>query len=154
MCALSVPSEGPGGLFNKCEEETVAPRHRCECVHAHTHSHPGGGEREGTAAKSLRSDPQPSVYGKDLLLMHPYPLQRFYWELSMHAKLSLSAHHCWEQDMAARAVCLLAATSLVRFLLQACSSGLEQLEANAAERTAWMLRVGTSTKGLWSVMCI
>lgn len=123
-------------------------------VRACTHAFTSRWRREGTAAKSLRSDPQPSVYGKDLLFMHPYPLQMFYWELSMRAKPSLSAHHCWEQDMAARAVCLLAATSLVRFLLQACSSGLEQLEANAGERTAWMFGGGTSTKGLRSAMCV
>lgn len=38
-------------------------------MHAHTFvcSHPCGGEREGIAAKSLRSDPQPGVYGEDLL---------------------------------------------------------------------------------------
>lgn len=56
--------------------------------------------------------------------------------------------------MAARAVCLLAANSLVWFLLQACSSGLEQLEANAGERTAWMFSGWTSTKGLRSAMCV
>ena len=42
--------------------------------------------------------------------------------------------------MAAREVLLQAACALVRFLQQVCSSGLEQLEANTAERPAWMLR--------------
>lgn len=116
----------------------------------HTHSHPDRGEREGTAAKSLGSDPQPSVYGKDLLLMHPHPLQMYYWELSMRAKPSLSARHCWEQDMAARVVCLLAATPACLVF----AASLEQLQADAAEGTALMSRGGIHKRAMISDACL
>lgn len=117
-------------------------------MHAHTRvcSHPCGVQAEGTAAKSLRSDPQPGVYGEDLLYVwgpqHPCPLQRLHWERSLPAKPSLLAHHYWEPDMAAREVLLQTATVLTGFLQPACSPGLELLEADTTERPAWMERGG------------
>lgn len=68
----------------------------------------------------------------------------------MPAKSDLLDCHCWEQDVAAREVLLQAAAVLFRFLKQIRSSGLEQLEANTAERPAWMFREGIHKRAVVS----
>lgn len=73
---------------------------------------------------------------------HSCPLQRLQWELSLPAKPSMLAHHCWEQDVTAREVLLQLTTTLTGVLQPAYSPGLEVLEADTTERTAWMLRGG------------